>query len=153
MLTYRVESPRPRVLASSDRAFDLLARTIWGEARGESFRGKLAVGWVARNRVEHPRWWGRDLESVLTKPAQFSCWNPDDPNAARCRAVGPDDRAFIECLAAARAVTEGTIADPTGACEQGDGADHYHVAGLEPGWSRDQVPLITIGRHVFYRLR
>ena len=51
-------------LACNDRALDLLARTVWGEARGECFRGKLAVAWVARNRAEHPRWWG-DRKSVV----------------------------------------------------------------------------------------
>ncbi len=147
-----IDRPRGRALACSDAARDRLARTIWGEARGERFRGKLAVGWVARNRAEHPRWWGRDLEAVLRKPAQFSCWNADDPNAAKCLSVGPDDRAFVDCLAAAHAVIEGTIADPTDADGNG-GADHYHVAGLVPAWSRGHAPIATIGRHVFYRIR
>ncbi|MCK6454851.1 MAG: cell wall hydrolase [Alphaproteobacteria bacterium] len=147
-----IEMPRGRALACSDAARDRLARTIWGEARGEGFRGKLAVGWVARNRAEHPRWWGRDLEAVLLKPAQFSCWNADDPNAAKCLRVGPDDRAFVDCLAAAHAVIEGTIADPTDADGAG-GADHYHVAGLVPAWSQGRAPLVAIGRHVFYRIR
>lgn len=145
-------APKGRALAGGAPALDLLARTIWGEARGERFRGNLAVGWVARNRAEHPRWWGRDLEAVLTKPAQFSCWNADDPNAAKCRAVGAEDASFVECLAAAHAVVEGSLVDPTDPDGSG-GADHYHVAGLSPGWSKQRMPLITIGRHVFYKLR
>jgi spore germination cell wall hydrolase CwlJ-like protein len=30
---------------------DILARTLWGEARGESLDGKIAAAWTIRNRV------------------------------------------------------------------------------------------------------
>ena len=31
---------------------DILARTLWGEARGEELIGQIAVAWTIRNRVE-----------------------------------------------------------------------------------------------------
>ena len=34
---------------------ETFARTIWGEARGESEEGQAAVAWVMRNRVMLPR--------------------------------------------------------------------------------------------------
>jgi spore germination cell wall hydrolase CwlJ-like protein len=36
-------------LAEKDR--DILACTLWGEARGELLAGQIAVAWTIRNRV------------------------------------------------------------------------------------------------------
>ncbi len=70
-----------------ERDIDVLARTIWGEARGEGIAGQIAVGWCIRNRVEmdlhndgRPDWWGEGYEGVCRAPWQFSCWNKNDPN-------------------------------------------------------------------------
>jgi len=41
---------------------DILARTLWGEARGESLAGQIAVAWTIRNRVNDGKdrsWWER----------------------------------------------------------------------------------------------
>lgn len=65
-----------------DRAVDTLARTIIGEARGQSLLDMLGVACVVRERVRRPGWWGRDWESVCKAPLQFSCWNDQDPNRA-----------------------------------------------------------------------
>ena len=62
---------------------DVLARTIWGEARGESSAGKVAVAWTIRNRVfdgKEKSWWGEGYAGVCQAPWQFSCWNKTDPN-------------------------------------------------------------------------
>lgn len=43
---------------------DILARTLWGEARGESLAGQIAVAWTIRNRVNEGKaasWWGRAM--------------------------------------------------------------------------------------------
>ena len=49
----------------SEKDIDVLARTIWAEARGEGVAGQVAVGRCIRNRVEadlgkdgKPDWWG-----------------------------------------------------------------------------------------------
>ena len=62
---------------------DILARTLWGEARGESLAGQIAVAWTIRNRVNDGKaksWWGEGYAGVCQKPYQFSCWNKNDPN-------------------------------------------------------------------------
>lgn len=56
-----------------------LAKTIYGEARGESIETMLAVGWVIRNRLQAKRY-GDTYKDVVLQPKQFSCWNEDDPN-------------------------------------------------------------------------
>lgn len=58
----------------SDEEFLMLARIIDGEARGESFKGKVAVGNVIMNRVLS-RAWPNDIISVVSAPGQFSVYS------------------------------------------------------------------------------
>jgi hypothetical protein len=46
-----------------------MAATIWGEARGEPLDGKVAVGWVIRNRAANPGGWGRDIRGAGSSPS------------------------------------------------------------------------------------
>ena len=130
-------------------AVNVLARTIYGEARGESVRGQEAIGAVVMNRLHAaaahpPHWWGNTVESICLKPFQFSCWNKSDPNRRVIKAAKAGDPAFDLCLRIARRAVCNTLADPTG------GATHYHVMGAWPPWARDRKPSAIIGRHVFY---
>ncbi|WFD08699.1 cell wall hydrolase [Tepidibacter hydrothermalis] len=52
-------------------SIDLLARMIFSEARGESWKGKQAVAHVAKNRKKHPSDFGDTYEKVLLDPGQF----------------------------------------------------------------------------------
>ena len=56
-----------------------LAKTIYGEARGENIETMFAVGWVIRNRLKSGRH-GNTYKDVVLQPKQFSCWNKNDPN-------------------------------------------------------------------------
>jgi len=130
---------------------DTLARTIWGEARGETLQGKEAVANVILNRVKHAQrrgkfWWGNTLEEVCLKPYQFSCWNKNDLNYSKIISVKEDDPQFSVCLRIARRALNGVLADHT------NGADHYHADSIMPSWADSRVPTIIIGRHLFYRL-
>ncbi len=132
-----------------DHDVELLARTIYGEARGESVRGKEAVACVIVNRVRRARdrggyWWGKDLGHVCLKPWQFSCWNEGDANLQKVKSVTTKNRAFQACIRIARRAAAGAIDDPTG------GATHYHARGVHPPWARDKAPSAEIGQHLFY---
>jgi spore germination cell wall hydrolase CwlJ-like protein len=135
----------PRV-QSRDTAIDTLARTLWGEARGEPRLGKEAVAAVMLNRLRRnaPGRFGATVEEVCRKPMQFSCWNPSDPNLAKLKQVDRSDVAFAECVSVAELAVDGRLADPT------DGADHYHTVNVSPGWSQGRTPCCTIGRHHFF---
>lgn len=128
---------------------EILARTIYGEARGEPVRGKEAVAAVVMNRVRKADrrggwWWGNDVVGVCLKPWQFSCWNADDPNRARILAVTAETKAFATCLRIARRAIAGALPDPTG------GATHYHSRDVHPPWAWSHVPSAEIGVHLFY---
>lgn len=125
---------------------DVMARTLWGEARGESLEGKIGVAWVIKNRADKPSWWGKDITGVCKAPWQFSCWLPNDPNRAKLLAVKTTDEMFRECLFIVAGVLSGNIPDPT------KGANHYHAKSIKPNWANGVEPTARLHNHVFYRL-
>ena len=129
---------------------DTLARTIWGEARGEGSIGMQAVAAVILNRVEYSEgragfWWGNDIIAVCQKPYQFSCWNKNDANYKKLLEIDTSDIHFATAIRIARRALAGVMDDPTGH------ATHYHVQGIMPHWAEDEKPTAAIGRHLFYR--
>ena len=134
-----------RVDTDSDE-IDIMARTIFGEARGEPDDGKVAVGWVIKNRSDAGGWWGDDIREVCLKPYQFSCWNFNDVNRPVLLGTTIRDPIFKKCLEIASLVLKGRKGDPTG------GANHYHSQLIEPTWAKGKKPTVVIGNHLFYRL-
>lgn len=137
-----------------DQDVDVLARTIFGEARGELGRqdgglaALVAVGNVVMNRVSQQTWYGKTVREVCLKPWQFSCWNAAEPNLQTIRLVSLEEPIFQMCHEVARSLVGKIWPDLTG------GADHYHAVGLMklPTWAVGQSPVRRIGRHLFYKL-
>ena len=128
----------------------LLELCVWREAQGEPYDGKRAVAHVVRNRVYGTtKWWGRDWESVILHPWQFSSFNKNDPNSRKW----PEDTdpSFLDSQVAAESVYLGNDGDLTA------GATFYHATSM--GWPaswgdpNDYEETLSIGRHKFYRLR
>lgn len=133
---------------------EVLARTLWGEARGERTVGMVAVAWTIRNRVDmdlnhdgKPDWWGEGYTGVCKAPYQFSCWLPNDPNypyMAGTKQIPSTEMALA--TAAAQSVVTGVVSDPT------RGATHYHATSIKPPkWTVNAKHTTTIGRHAFYK--
>ena len=109
------ETPEP--VQPQDSEVDVMARTIYGEVRGEAYQGKIAVGWVIMNRVAFAQardgyWWGSTIREVCLKPWQFSCWNANDPNRKVIESVGPNDPNFSQCFDVAGRVVSGKVPNP-----------------------------------------
>lgn len=141
------------VPAINDREVDVLARTIWGEARGDDGTGMHAVANVIMNRFAKAqqsnakgRQFGRSVSEIVQKPFQFSAWNANDPNFAKMLAVTTDDAEFQVAIAIAQLALEGQLTDITG------GADHYHTAAVNPFWSKGLEPVAVIRSHKFFNL-
>ena len=132
----------------NELAIDVLARTLWGESRGEGRTGMEAVAAVVMNRVRHPRWWGNDIISVCQAPYQFSCWNLNDPNNVKMRTVSAAGHPeFVTALDVAQRASCGLLSDPT------QGADSYYAIGSPvPGWTLRATRTVDIGHHRFYRV-
>ena len=128
---------------------DVLAATLWGEARGEGSRGIAAVASVIANRVAHSE--GRlqfgdgTFKGACLALYQFSCWNHDDPNRAKLLAL--DLASAPVCVWTAQQALAGALDDPTG------GALYYKVSTLAwpHDWGRETPPTCTIGHHSFYK--
>ena len=143
---------------------DILALTLFGEARGEPIEGQIAVGQVIRNRVRidigndgRPDWWGEGYRGVCLAPKQFSCWNDGDPtqNSVLSRAKvlrgqadntgGGADRMMAQLLWIADGITRSYVDDDL------RGATHYHADSLLPKWAKSMIVVARKGHHIFYR--
>ena len=59
---------------------ELIAKTIWGEARGCSRAGQEAIAWCILNRVGTDGYgMGHSIEYVITFPDQFHGYDPENP--------------------------------------------------------------------------
>jgi N-acetylmuramoyl-L-alanine amidase len=122
----------------------VLAATLYAEARGEPDDGQIWVVWVIRNRARMDReyWCGRNIKDVCLCPGQFECWNNKDNISVT------DNQAFEKCIKIIDAVLEkADNNDPTGGC------DHYNNPDKEgyPSWTRNCERVRKIGNHQFYK--
>ena len=109
----------------------LLACCIYGEARGESYTGKVAVGAVVMNRIRSSSF-PNTISGVIYQKGAFTCVDDGQIN------LGTNS----ECQKAAQDALNGW--DPTG------GAIYYFNPNTATSawiWSRPQ--LTTIGKHIF----
>jgi len=127
-----------------DSDTEILAKTIYGEARGEGLTGMEAVANVIINRAKHPCWWGKNIREVCLKPQQFSCWNTDDPNREKLDSDLSAEPLFGVCRRIAVRAIKGLLPDKT------KGSTHYHAVSVHPRWAAALVPNVQIGRHLFY---
>ena len=127
-----------------DKAIDIMARTAYGEARGEGPQGMQAVCHVIMNRANLNGWMGGTVVGVALKPQQFSAWNKDDPNRAIIEAVDDSDPVFAQALQIAAAVYGGEVEDIT------NGATHYHASWVNPYWADSNKIVAQVGDHTFY---
>ncbi len=131
-------------MPAPDAAVDVLARTIWGEARGEGTAGMQAVANVIMNRAANPGWWGTDIQSVCLAPWQFSCWNPTDPNLIQLTGVDASDPQFAVALQLAQAAVAGQLPDITGGA-----TSYYNPSLVQPSWASSMTVTAQIGSQVF----
>ena len=112
-------------------AFVLLAMMVQSEAGSEPFDGKVAVAYVAVNRVAMSR---IPIEQVLRQPRQFALF----PR------VAIQESSWL----AARIVLERLQPDPT------FGADHFYNPLVKPWpeWYDERYITVRIGRHAFLNL-
>ena len=119
------------------------AKTVFGEARGESAAGQRAVAHVIRNRRAAQPKYGVGWAGVCLRPWQFSCWNENDPNLAKLQ------KADVERSAELRACLISFLE----ALDEEDfthGSLHYHTVGVSPRWAMGKSPILQLSVHLFY---
>lgn len=128
---------------------DLLTGLIYGEARSETWSGKVGVGLTVQTRVSKPGFWnwGTNWRGVILAPKQFSCFNQSDPNLkALIGAKKIKGSAWRECAMVAEHIYLGRVVDFVGK------PTHYHTTALDPApaWASKIRSLGVIGNHRFY---
>ena len=109
----------------------LLSCCVYGEARGESYTGKVAVAAVILNRVRSSSF-PNSISGVIYQKGAFTCVSDGQIN------LGTND----ECTRAAQDAMNGW--DPTG------GAIYYfNPATATSAWIWSRPQLLTIGKHIF----
>ena len=115
----------------SDADVTLLARLIYGEARGESYTGQVAVGAVVMNRIKSASF-PNTMSGVIYQKYAFTCVADGQIN------LTPNETA----KRAARDAMNGW--DPSyGAIY------YYNPATATSSWIFSRQTTVTIGRHVF----
>lgn len=109
----------------------LLASCVYGEARGESYTGKVAVAAVVLNRVKNSAF-PNTIAGVIYQQGAFTCVSDGQIN------LGTND----ECKRAAQDALNGW--DPTYGC-----LFYYNPLTATSSWIRNKRVVTTIGKHVF----
>ncbi len=117
--------------ASSD--IYLLARCVYGEARGEVYLGKVAVAAVILNRVDDANF-PNSISGVIYQPGAFDAVADGQIN------LSPDE----ECIRAARDAFGGW--DPTNGCLY-----YYNPQTATNKWMLSKEVTLTVGNHSFCR--
>jgi hypothetical protein len=133
----------------------LMALTIYGEARGERYEGKVAVGSVILERVDHRDWDGKTVSEVCLMPYQFSCYLPDDPNFPALKLIAHDWESKIthsqdlrDCFNVAGLLLSGSISRTKVIAE--NNATQYKTIKCSAAWAKKMKLVATIGHHEFY---
>ena len=111
--------------------YELLARIISAEARGESYQGQVAVGAGVLNRVEHPSF-PDTLSGVVYQKGAFSCLN---------------DGQFYEPVADS---AYSAASDAINGIDPSGGAIYYYNPEKSTNkWIFSREVITTIGKHRF----
>lgn len=109
----------------------LLSKLVYAEARGETYKGKVAVAAVVLNRVSSASF-PNTISGVIYQSGAFTCVNNGSINNT------PDK----ECIRAAREAINGW--DPTGGCLY-----YYNPKTAVDNWIRSRTIKTVIGNHSF----
>ena len=114
-----------------DNDYELLARIISAEARGEPYRGQVAVGAVVLNRVKHPSF-PDTVAGVIYQNGAFTAITDGQIH----------EEVYESSYRAAREALAGS--DPTG------GAIYYYNPDKTSNrWIRSRTVIAAIGNHLF----
>ncbi len=109
----------------------LLAKLVYAEARGETYKGQVAVAAVVLNRVRNASF-PNTISGVIYQTNAFTCVNNGSINNT------PDS----SCIRAARDAMNGW--DPTGGCLY-----YYNPKTASDSWIRTRTVKTVIGNHSF----
>jgi len=118
-----------------------IAFTVYKEASGESYVGKVAVATVIYNRALKS---GNTFGFECKKNMQFSCWNAVDKNHPTIKLNNQLDRkAWNECVSIAIQMIDCNF-EPSGSWNH-----YYNPDKANPSWGKLMTNVNVIGHHKF----
>jgi spore germination cell wall hydrolase CwlJ-like protein len=131
----------------SDKELWCLATAIYFEARGESYRGQVAVAQVVLNRVKDYRYPDTICGVVFQNQSrrnscQFSFACDGIPETIN------DRTSWAQAEDIAKRFTNGELY-----LTEVANATHYHATYVRPAWAPRMTKLTQIGLHVFYKFK
>ncbi len=135
------------VMQVSSKELWCLATAIYFEARGEAYRGQVAVAQVVLNRVKDHRYPDTICGVVFQNQhrrnsCQFSFACDGIPEVVN------DQKSWAQAEDIAKRFTDGELY----LTEVGD-ATHYHATYVRPAWAPRMQKVTQIGLHVFYKFK
>ena len=131
----------------SDKELWCLATAIYFEARGEAYRGQVAVAQVVLNRVKDHRY----PETICGVVFQ----NQNQRNACQfsfaCDGI-PETITERQPWDQAEDIATKVASGELYLTEVGD-ATHYHATYVRPAWAPRMTKVTQIGLHVFYKFK
>lgn len=124
-----------------------MATAIYFEARGESYRGQVAVAQVVRNRVKHSAY----PDTICGVVFQNQSWKNRCQFSFACDGIPErvnEQEAWKQAEEIATKMIDGDIYLPEVA-----NATHYHADYVWPKWAPRLKKLSKIGTHIFYRFK
>lgn len=145
---------------------DILAKTIYGEARGEGLLGMEAVACTVINRWRSGKWFnGYDtnndgVESIAevcqqivpgSKWHQYSCWNLDNHGLEEMNGCNLYSAPFRECVTVALLVIANSADSRWEGRDKSSAATHYYADYIAtPKWAAGKKPCAIVGKHKFF---
>lgn len=130
---------------------DLMAITLWGEARSQEDDEIRAIANVMVNRAERSR--DGTLRSILLQPYQFSVWNKGDANYERVWNLRKNGCEINpRCLELRQIALDVLLERFYGVpnCDETRGAFFYHHGQVKPRWAKAHLFAGQIGHAKFY---
>ena len=116
---------------SNSNDLNLLSKLVYGEARGESYRGQVAVAATVLNRVSHPSF-PNSISGVIYQRGAYTAVD--------------DGQINLTADSTARKAAQDAINgwDPTSGCIY-----YFNPNTATSGWIWTRQQVITIGKHIF----
>jgi spore germination cell wall hydrolase CwlJ-like protein len=121
------------------------ALCIFAEARGEPFKGQVAVGNVVRNRMREKYSSDGTVVGTVLKPLQFSWTNTHDAQRTRVLSVDMADPKWSVAVEAWEDSLSKNAVPPETVLYHADWMSRY------PVWTKKAKEVAHIGRHIFYK--
>ena len=140
-------TPQP---AGADPQKNCLQQALYFEARGEGWRGMIAVGMVIKNRIasaEYPSSYCGVIRqgfyrngTPIKNMCQFSFWCDGKPEEIDDESAWQASGHLSDILMSTEITVEGI-----------EKATHYHAFYVSPKWAKTHMKMGKIGHHIFYR--